>query len=1012
MAGGTVSPDAIDRYAQQPSGAPRPDGGQAPLVETRDEEAARTREANLPRQPQFVESGSKEKKIDLDEDTRDALSERLSKRKQIAEELNQAGRPLTEIDRMLLRLSPDSLASFDAGEITRENLSLAWFVLHDEILQKSLAASKLMRDVPGRFHNLRNFPFIRFLAQQPRTELVDIEKRFSTEYTRKIGFSEQNPDWTPERIEAHLQGLNQLRLDVEQTLWRNWRDPLYDDISTSIYPSDMARGSRLRLHQEVVNQLSGPDGVLQRYGGKTFLELEQQDPVAAMQALYEANQRGLTVWLDKAGKEILSETPPGVDFNRIEAHAKKLEEKPKPEDVTPLQGEATKKGQELNELQNRLSQLKPRLETARSSLPDAQTEFKTKKDIYTEQDTQLRDEITDLDTKIGDRIALLPPALPPGATPAQVTSHADSTAKIMQAVSSLEQMRSARQEARKKVYSDYATVNRKFEQKKAEIKKLEKEVEDLEKAGGPIETKKAEKKTADDALKAKQDEIEKGSPEKVEQAKALRLWAKAGPKVGDILNARAGRGRENRYTREDLSNTNATADGQIQGAERLRELIFSSFYANTPEEGVTVYDPVLARKMLSDEAIARAIIYIYQVDTGQTIDIGGTQTRLADALANIDTNRNLLANPPAPLRPRRQAALERQLRQSRASVLKAVLPRIKGSEFQTNDLIRFIVHNGADATQYGNPFLQLDQRFAETAPALQLEAESIYRPGNGRTSMQEHYVTWDGDIVEDDLLSRYFGTSLPLHYRIRQNFNRDTVMARTEVEVDQRFLDILPDSVAGLPPLQPALDAEVRRIFYDANGNLRTEIRARDRLELARMIQTADPTLPFLNIPRWLPVDAHTFRDLFQNLAEQQVFNAVDTNIAANLSQRLAASAADYILHRSRPERQRLLRGMPTVIPVNNVPRLAGPLGPEPPHNFRIDYDNNGDFRIADVTDPNNPQVHLPINEYFQRRLEEYRQALGGVQTPTPEQRAQLQQEFLPILQAIGKQILIAQQMR
>lgn len=971
-----VTPQASSPEVTAPTGRPTPEAPK-PKSEVQ--------------QYHVIESGKTDVDVDLDKETKGEIVRRLLKRKQNVEELKLDEKRQTKLDRLLLNLAPETIARLEKGELTKDDLALSWYVLHDDLIQKSAAASQLIKDSagqPGRFERLRDIPIIGLLSREPtgpQTQLESTTQRLTSEYTREIRFAE----WDSQRIENELVELNQLRLAIEQSFFeRGFRDPLYDQVSTSIYPLELGLKAGNRFHDKIVHNLSGPEGVLaQRYNGRTYLELWESDRVAAVGALHEANQRALTEFAREKTKLFLQKEKPEVDLTVIEAHAKKLEERPKPEDIGPFQEEKTKAETELIEVGTQLNQLKSRLESVTQGLP----EFDRK---YLEAQASYDAEMASVDTEIAEAEQFLRDIMadqartPPGLTPQQESQFKQNITPIISgARTSLESARSYKRQ----LSSERSKAKAAFDQQTQLRTSLQAEITNSQNA---LTTKEQNKRTAENSLKAKQEEIEKGgSPEKREQASALRKWTELvqDNKFEKIIDSRYSQKHGDEYTRERLANIAEKPDGQIDGAERIREHIFRVI---NPAD----YNPALARKMLSDESIAKAILWTYQFDTRRPIEAAGGNS-FDNLLRELELRKNSLTvwpkaeDVPDVERERigeEREALERDIRNRERQLVQLTLPQLRRSNFEVGDLLRFMVHEGLKSAEKGNPYLEISDYYRQTRPELQLEAESIYRTDVGHTEIEGRTVTWDGEVPNLEL-SRTFGTPLPIHVRVRQELSGREVQYSYQAETNEKFLQSLQDTAPA------ALNPEIRRVFYDVDGNLRTELRGRDRREIARMIRERRFTF---NIPQWITLGERRYDSVVAPATEQALDDL--STVSPELPRMLTSSVADNILQKSPQERLGLLRGLAVEIPVNDVPFTGGAAGET--RNYRIDFDNNGNFWIIDTTTHERSEP----NAFYDRRLETYRQRLG-VQTLSPEERNNLRNEFLQIQGALGREVLRAQ---
>lgn len=711
------------------------------------------------KQSEVVEGGSPSLEIWLDPATQQLVKERLINRLQTVNAISSKERPLRAVERIIQRLGPEAIARLEKGDLTREDLAIAVFVLRDELLQKSLAAGKTIKDIKTtETTRLGKIPFFRRIVQNSslKTQL-DASKSQSTEYTGEIGFDQ----WTTDHIENDLVALNQLRTSVELSFYeRHIDDPLFDQDSISLYTAGRKTGNR--LHDAVVDELMGAEGVLtNRYGGKTFLELWNDDPTAALTALNEANQRALTTFADGIAKELLTKEKPTANTDLIEKQAKKLEEGPKPEEIDPLTNEAIKTNQ-------------TKLDAFNKELADVEKEIR---ELETGEDYSKKE----LELEASNRLSSL--------------------------------------EARKNDILKNQLLT------KAELDSLRLTLNKTLEGGTG----------AEERLKRQ------------EKAKALRKWNEVvtGEVVtgyDKIIDARFSQKYGDEYTRERLADIEKTADGQIKGAERIREHIF-----RLVNEGD--YDPILARKMLSDQTLTKAIVWVYKIDSSIVSNDDGTLS------------------------------------------LEKTLPYLRSSQFQVGDLLRFVVHEGVKSAETGNPYLALDRRFEAPKPELKLEAESIYKEGVGRIIEQKdikdpvgnngYEITWEGVVTNVSSLN----PDIPLTLRVTPKAYRSQVYYGVQVRTNQRFFESLPRSI----PTAPAhpFPGELLQ-FYDSDGNLKTDIK---------------------NLPNWVKlkeIDALSPTSL--PIVDDALGN-IDSEIAPSISEMIKSAVADFVLQKAPQDRLKMLKG-------------------------------------------------------------------------------------------------------
>lgn len=645
----------------------------------------------IPSVAEFRAGGEKEKEVAMDEQTRKNVRDRLEERIRIAKFLEKEERPLTQIDRILLKSGDTVTKKIEAtqGNLTREEAAVAYYSLFDEAIQKFLASGKVaaLTIREGKIGEKGHFFWrkdVTGAVQEMQT--TPLEQRQSTEYTRKLGFE----TWSEERIDAELKSLTSLIHTVESSLLGlSPSDILLDERLSTLSPLMISGKTGNFLRDQVFDELMGPEGILtQRHGGKTFLELWNEDSVIALGALHEANQRALTTFAEELATKLLKAEKPEVDTNLtnlIEQQARKLKEGPKPEEIDPLTNETLKTNQ-------------AKLETLNNDLGGVEREIK---ELETREEYG-REELAE---EAGKRLASL-------------------------------------------------------EEKKLSILKNQLSVKaDLE----------SFQLTLDEALKTH------NAPEKrlerQEKAKALRKWNEVVGGYDKIVNARFSQKYTDDYARERLASIKETETGEIEGAEKIREHIFRLVLENKAD-----YDPELARKMLSDEAIARAIIWVYKVDPETVTDTDG----------KIST--------------------------------KLALPYLRSSQFQVGDLIRFIAHEGVKSAERGNPYLALDKYFETPEAELKLDVESIYRDGLGNVEidLEDNTVTWTGSVPSSTMQGLYIN-DLPTTYRITQQISPLNDIYSAEILTNQRFLQSLPENIHGISLLPEV----IKNAFYDQDGNLR-----------------------------------------------------------------------------------------------------------------------------------------------------------------------------------------------
>ena len=957
-------------------GPPRPEVGNS---QGSPQPTEKTTEPEQPpqqvKQSEVVEGGNPNLEIWLDPTTQKLAAERLINRLQVAKALAGKERPLTFVDRAIQRLSPEAIARLEKGDLVRKDLMLTVFVLRDELLQKSLAAGQLVKDNKIVERRKVGIPLFKRIVENSRlqTQLETSAQKLSTEYTREIGFDQ----WTSDRIENDLVTLNQLRTSVDLSFYgRHLDDPLFDQDSISLYTAGRKTGNR--LHDAVVDELIGIEGILtQRFGGKTLLELSQEDPIAATQALFEANQRALTSFAGELAINLLKSEVPKAEADLIEQQAQKLETKPTPEDLTKLQEAATKASTEFTDVETRLNTLNAPVEAAENILTEKQLAYNKAKENFGQISTRLNPEIQRLEERVEllyNNIQEPDPSLSPEQKADLQRTVATTTQNIVKIETTLQSYRDKlNQLLQTQIDSQLDMEEQERSVAKLKNKRTAKGLDDAQKE---FDQKKAAKENAEKALKEKQKAGEaEVSPEAKEKAKALRKWNEVVGGYDKIVNARFSQKYTDDYARERLADIEETSDGEIKGAERIREHIF-----RLVNEGG--YAPILARKMLSDETIARAIIWNYKLDTQRPIDSADNLATLLWKLQlrkdTLLTTSNTLTETPAS-QTKKRADLEKGILQNKLEIhnakkqlIRSVLPYLRSSQFQVGDLLRFMIHEGVKSAERGNPYLALDKYFETPEPELRLEAESIYREGVGEVKrMEDNEMVWEGTVA-NPIIPNGFAHINPLYCSAGFKFSPDRVDYNLYVKVDRGFLESLPAEINDLLP-------EEVKSFYDESGKLRTD-RPITRIKLYESLADAPPN------------------------TTDEALDALDHQISNELSQGLAASVGDYFLKKSQTERLQILSGFHTV----SVTGVGLTENPTELHNYQISLDKAGNFFIQDITDPASTKEY-ELAHFFQKRLKDFK---GTKFSLSQDERKTQQEEFIKILDPLGREILRAQQRR
>lgn len=857
----------------------------------------------------FREVAESAKTVEIEETLRIEIADRLEARLLIIQTLKKGERPLTTMDKMILEFGDPVAERLRNNSLTDNQIAIVYYALYDEALQKQMSAGLLATaDVQEGQVQKKGLIGFRKKVRGPAelvTSAVPTKRRQSSEYTRHLGFDQWSKEDQIEDISALTR---QLRSFEARALGLNPTD--IDEILSEPAPNGSMKKSPNLLRNEVLNQLEGPNGILAvRHNGKTLFELWNEDRITALSAIHEANEMALTAFADQKAMEFLTNNKPAADTVLIEKHATALEAEPTQEDLAKTQAEATRTTAEFAEAQTRLNELNAPVEAAERDVESKQLAFDRASHYFDAESPALETIIKETQKNI-DFIRNNINKDMSGLTNAQ---KADANKTLASLSEQIKQYQDYLKEIQKELQNlSRAKTDAELELQKSqqELKraKTEPDGKEHEQAKADLDAKKTAKEQAEKELKEKpKNPTGEASPENKEKAKALREWITVINGYENIVEERFSQTHESEYTRERLADTTTSANGQIMGAEKIREHIFQTVLKDKAQ-----YDPALARKMLSDETIARAIAWVYKLDLSQIT------TKNAEGESVID-------------------------------IAKA-LPYLRSSQFKAGDLIRFVVQEGVKSAEHGEPYLALGKFFENPEPELKLEAESIYQEGVGVTEInaENNTVKWTGQ-VKGSLLPDLFNNNLPITYRVTQSLKPDRDIFTIEAMTDQRFLQSLPDTI----DLQSTKLPVSIQTFYDENGNLQADKNPPGSwIKIDPEVEFDDPDGGMTNLEQNLSPDAPKF--IYASLADYMLQKSPKERLEI-----LRGLNADMPF----PS----FRSTFDVALINNeylgVPREYD--------KYTIDFDNNGNFFIRDGSNP--PQE---LKAFYQRALENFKNTL------------------------------------
>lgn len=972
--------------------------------------------------PRFkIERGGEPEKVGLSGDVRAELSKHIRDRLEIAKDLDKdPSKPrLNDYDRLLLQGGDafvDRVAGRDA--LTDAELAVAWTVVLDELTQKSSVSRLELDQEGGRFQRLRDVPGVgRIIRRFSRDDTLRVSAtegpHFSSAYLDKLGYA----TWDGDRKANDLVALNGVREAIEKEL----------GVPPAGEIPDFSKKNGNRIHDattEAVGRI-----LAREHNGITFLELQDRDPVKAVQVRQRAMQEGLTQFAGEQAVSLLQSEKPKVDTVSIDAHIANLSKRASTSQLESLQTQATEGGEKFNEETSRYQELRTELKNAQTEVQTATFDLQKAEASRDAQnpvdpasgirvfDQQIIDISADIRSNQGEihRLSTAPPA---GMDEDAIERYKAHYASLIN-----DDRERIKDILDKKGTLDDAVGSADARQKyyQARITAIEGKSGELAKAKAAAERAR---KSRDKATKALHEGQEGLTPVKSVQVDALRQWKKVGTEgYAKIMDERFDQHRGDRLTAAKMGST-AELDGQIVGAEKIREHIFR---ITDPEWWTKEENRDLARRMLSDEAIAKGIIETFRIDTGgKTVTIAGVgNVTYADCFMEIGYRRQTLetardklieekakGTTGAALKPFEDAVdvAKKEIQTYEKPLLKDLLPNLQNAnEFQIGDTMRYLVRQGLDSAADGNPFWNGEQGEAYLKPdaELMLEVESILAQDKGKATFVETNmrgygsaprVEWEGEL--DHVQNAVFGFPIidptnELTFRVSQDLDRTEVSAVVDVLINENFLQALP---LRLPP---TIAPEIRDLFYDMSQTpptLRREIRARDRSAMERMFRSSGSEIDNRG-NMWITV----LDDSLRRNSSTQMLNLIDGSVAPDASTHIAVATANTVLEMTPSQRLNVVKGLHEVF----VPGVQHLESPGTIVDYAIQFDNDGNLWVM-----NNAGGERQILEnFYAEREEAYRNSLG-VQTLNPAQRAQLQGELIKIQEQIGRDILLRQQRR
>lgn len=449
------------------------------------------------RQSEVIAGADANKKVELPPELRKDIGRLLKARQDIIKLIEPE--KLSTIDRVISELG-DKINNIEAGEITRQEIALSWFVIHDEIILKSADLGKVPQDkiAPGKW-NLRNVG--KFIIGKGRpeptstTDMVDFPGGQTIQQTSELT---QLSGRRPEDISAQLKFLNQTRFGIEKALYGKTLG------KTSVYPPDLNERSSNLLHGVLRQELERI--MQQKYEGKNYESLFREKPEIAIQVMREANTSALTRFADEIGKQHILDKDPKVNTETIKAYAEDLKKPlPKP-DTGKLEGDVKTANENFDAAKTKYTEINAPITQAQKDVEQAQEESAQADAVYNSLNETLTADIKDANADIEQYKKMLRPNSPTGNKQEQ-TLIDNANNNTLRSITELTALRDTKQKELNGYISAKASAEQKLRSKETMLVTREKEALEngLEKAKEVYDQAKAAKDTAEEKLKTEKE---------------------------------------------------------------------------------------------------------------------------------------------------------------------------------------------------------------------------------------------------------------------------------------------------------------------------------------------------------------------------------------------------------------------------------------------------------------------------------------------------------------------------
>ena len=903
---------------------------------------------------------------------------------------------LSHTDQLILKYK-DTLLS---GTLSKDKLAVLYHGINDTIIQHAAVLGRIQREKTGELTLQADHILTGRQTKEPGSPFEKAGFSAESDYIRALGLDQMSEHVA----KKGLVELYTLRQNIEISLFGDQVDTtLLGEAGTSLHPLHYLNTNGNVFHDKIVEHIGT---VLTRRGEtvtggavRAYEEIYRTNPGKAVEILRQANELALIDSTTDLANSFLSRTADSSLSGKIENRAGNSEKSTTDKDaLVVLEKAQTDSIKKYDDANVELQQLKETLKTLTKEVEDLNDQHKLAKAYLDKFTTPFQTRITGYQTDYDRANTAIAST---GLDAKGLTAFKkDQELNMKNAATERDKWQNKLDEYIRSE-SELAT---KLTIKKAAVKKLSGHTAKKAHVDGLIDEKEKEiteaggleelKKSAEKALK----EAQEGAPEGKEKGKALREWKKLNDtpsKQNEILNEVL-TGNFSAYSIDKLTDLTERVPGQIEGMERMRELIFKTLNNEN-------YDPDRARKMLPDEAIAKAMTWVFRLDTQKDRAITGGTVKIQDIMTTLQTFQTELSQFEVDLNtlesasPRIQtdidakrveiATKQREISEKGHDFGKLVIPELKSrSRFERGELFRFIIDQGVlSAADQGDPRLNLNdfdsQIQAMTPEVFAKDGEIFDEERFGHTQITEESIVWE-DTLTRPLASRT-GTDLDLTYQITLKSGEAGEIGRQmAIKTDQHFLERLPRSITAARP--PWVTDEMAKLFYK-DGNLRTEYQHENAWWRVWKLRNPDLQIP-----------AYAAWDEVQHANSTSAINAINTELPGS-GERIPKSVGFTAFYELSPE-QRLarLRGMDSKLTGIDLD-LTGVHDPSYlpfPDNYSVEFDGSGEFYIHQGA--NKKRWDL----FFKDIQTGYK---GALLQPGHTERQDVQDFLMPLLDAVGR---------